>query len=78
MNLINAPENFEKISSTETRVRIIGRDLVQGKDYDRIDATYPTNTQEVFTYSLAATTVQVVTVNYDTPSKANISSVVYS
>lgn len=78
MNLINAPENYDKISSLETRLRVSGKGLVQGVDYDRIDATYPSDTQEVFTYKLLAVNVQVVTVDYADATKENIVSVVYS
>lgn len=52
--------------------------LVQGEDYDRIDVTYPTTSSEVFTYSLSASNVQVITITYVTSSKKDILNVVYS
>lgn len=52
------------------------KDLVIGQDYDRIDATYPTSTKEVYTYSLAGSTVLALEVIYLTASKKDIEAVV--
>ena len=52
--------------------------LVLGTDYDTITATYPTDTTEVYTYTLSAVTVQIITVTYTTSSKDDVLSVVAS
>lgn len=44
--------------------------------YDRIDATYPTSTTEVYVSKLASVTQQTVTVTYTDSSKNFITSVV--
>jgi hypothetical protein len=53
-------------------------ELRQGIDYDRIDIAYPDTSSEAFTYSKDGVEVLTVTVSYQTTSKRNISSVVYS
>jgi len=51
---------------------------IAGEDYDTITVTYPSDTQEVYTYTLAAATVKVTTVNYTTATKDILSSIVKS
>lgn len=53
-------------------------DVTRFGEYDRIDVTYPTGTQEVYTYSLAGVDIGNITVNYTTVSKDVLSSVVYN
>jgi hypothetical protein len=53
-------------------------ELRQGTDYDRIDIAYPDTSTEAFTYSKNGVEVLTVTVSYQTTSKRNINSVVYS
>jgi hypothetical protein len=52
--------------------------LIQGVDYDAINATYPTATSEVYTYKKGVDTVQTVTVTYTDNDKRDISSVVFT
>ena len=51
---------------------------ISGLDYDTITATYPTTSSEVYTYTLLAATIQVVTVTYTDDTKKILTSVVYS
>ena len=44
--------------------------------YDRIDATYPNDFTEIYTYSLAAIDVQVTTVVYSNATKTTLISMV--
>ena len=44
--------------------------------FDRIDATYPSTTQEVYVYSLLGSTVATMTVDYTDITKRYISTVV--
>lgn len=46
--------------------------------FDKVLATYPTSTTEVFTYSFESDDLGTVTVTYTTSSKKFLSSVVYS
>lgn len=43
-------------------------------DYDLGEVTYPTSTQEVYTYKKNGSVVKVVTINYTTSDKTDISS----
>ena len=52
--------------------------LVDGVDYDTVTATYPTTSSEVYTYTLSAATIRVVTVTYTDTTKEVLTSVVYS
>ncbi len=54
------------------RVPVDGEESVV---WDLIEATYPTATQEVYTYKLASVVTQVITVNYTASNKKFISSV---
>jgi len=56
----------------------ISQPLVAGTDYDTIDITYPTSTQELYTYKLSAASVRTVTVDYTSSSKKDILKVVWS
>lgn len=47
-------------------------------EHDRVDITYPTTSSEVFTYSLSAVQVMVITVTYLSAAKKDITSVVRS
>jgi hypothetical protein len=46
-----------------------------GVAWDRIDATYPTASSEVYTYSLNGTTVRTVTVTYTDATKEVLTSI---
>ena len=50
-------------------------DSEDGVTWDLIEATYPTPTQEVYTYKLLTNVVQTITVNYTDSNKKFISSV---
>lgn len=52
--------------------------LVAGSDYDTIDITYPTTTQEVYIYKLLTVSIQTVTIDYVNASKDEILKVFYS
>lgn len=77
--LINQPELYESSPFNESekeRLRVTEKALVFGKDYDRLDVTYPTTTQEIYTYTLSAVNVLVIEVNYTNASKEDLTSVV--
>lgn len=71
---------FEETSDGETSVRVSLADsgLVAGKDFDTVDVTYPTATQEVYTYTLSTVTVQTVTVDYTDSTKCDVLKVTYA
>lgn len=46
--------------------------------YDRINVTYPSATQEVYTYVLSGDDIGTVTVNYNTSAKKDIVSVIFN
>ncbi len=78
MNLINEAGLYESSDLPETqkdRLRVSGKDLIIGVDYDKIDATYPSNTEELFTYSLSAATVLTIKVTYTNSSKTDLLTV---
>jgi hypothetical protein len=50
--------------------------ILSGIKYDQVQATYPTTSQEVYTYSLSASVVATITVNYSDATKKNILSLV--
>jgi hypothetical protein len=52
--------------------------LTPGVDYDEIDITYPTTTQELFTYTLSAVSVRTVTIDYTDACKEDILKVTYN
>lgn len=52
--------------------------LINGVDYDTIDTTYPSATQEVYVFKLSAVVVQTVTVDYTDSVKNNLLKVTYS
>ena len=64
------------------RVKITGLgSLLEGAVYDAIVATYPSATQEVYTYKnggISGTTTAVVTVNYTDSTKNDLLNVVKS
>lgn len=73
-SLIDEPKAWENKPDGQYLKTFTG-DLVLGSDYDRIDATYPTTTTEVYTYTLASVTVLAIRVTYQTASKKNLLSV---
>lgn len=76
--LINSPELYEstkKPESEKDRLRVSGKELAIGIDYDRIDATYPTTTTENYVYSKDSNTVLTILVTYLTAAKKDISTV---
>ncbi len=75
MDLINASENFEKVSSEVTRLRVSGKELVIGKDYDVIDVTYPSGTVEEFSYKLDSVEILKLRITYIDSTKEDISKV---
>lgn len=79
--LINQPELYESTNITEIqkeRLRITTDDFIMGKNYDRIDVSYPSAKVEVFVYSLNATTTRTTTITYDDNQKTELLSVVLS
>ena len=79
IGLINQAELYESSNIPEDkkeRLRVTGKELALGVDYDRIDVTYPLPTQEVFTYTKLAASVLVIQVNYVASNKKDILSVV--
>lgn len=74
LGLYESNENNPKVD--KDRLRVTTKDLVLGVDYDRIDVTYPSSSQEVYTYKLSASTVRTVEVNYLTAAKKDITSVI--
>lgn len=64
----------ERISTTKYGLHVIAE--AAGIAWDSIAVTYPTSSSEVYTYSLAADVVRVVTVSYTDASKETLSSVV--
>lgn len=61
--------------NTAQEVVIGERPLIIGIDYDRIDVTYPSNTTELYTYSLAAVTIREILITYLAAVKRDITSV---
>lgn len=53
-------------------IPVYTKELVQGIDYDLITATYPDTITEIYTYTLSAVTILVVTVVYASASKKDI------
>jgi hypothetical protein len=84
MDLINALDAWKtgKIDpdtgSPVSLLRVFSDKFSAGTEYDTIDITYPTTTKEVYTYTLSAASVRVVTVDYVDSTKDNILKVVYS
>jgi len=77
--LINSPELYEAADIPEDkkdRLRVTGKELAIGVDYDRIDASYPSSIQEIYTYTKNGATVLSLEVNYVTASKKDIASVI--
>lgn len=46
--------------------------------FNNIQATYPSGTQEVYTYQLGTSPVGTITTNYTDTTKNNISSILYA
>ena len=66
----------ERLSASKYALHVIAE--TSGIVYDTITATYPTTSSEVYTYTLAAVTVRVVTVTYTDATKEVLSSIVRS
>lgn len=80
MDLINYKGLYQSSASNlpeneRDRLRVAGKELVIGKDYDRIDVTYPSSTVEEYAYSLSSSPVVSIRVTYLTASKRDISIV---
>lgn len=68
------------MSSTNS-AGVTNKGAIFGRPYDRVDVTYPSGTQEVFTYKLGGSTgntIAVVTINYTDSTKANILNIALS
>lgn len=78
-NAINDREyqKFFDVAPGETAIRVSVASLVPSA-YDRIDATYPSSTVEVYTFSLGGTPQGSITVTYVNSSKTDLLSVVKS
>jgi len=76
----NEARKFGAAPSGRTGIRIFSDGPIQTTSddvvYDRIDATYPDNVTEVYTYSLAATDVLITTVVYTDSTKVELLSMV--
>lgn len=80
MDLINSTGLYESSAKnlpekSRDRLRISGKELVIGQDYDRIDATYPTSLTERYEYSKDSSTVFIILITYLSAAKKDISSV---
>lgn len=64
--------------SEENPIPVKPDTLTPGVDYDEIDITYPTTTQELFTYTLSAVSIRIVTVDYTDACKEDILKVTYN
>lgn len=74
-DLINQPELYEstqKPESEKDRLRVAGKELAINVDYDRIEVTYPSTTQELYTYKLNGNTILNIEVNYATAAKKDL------
>lgn len=69
---------FQETTDGLTAVRIVSSTPLSPSEYDRIDVTYPTSTQEVYSFSLASNPVGTITVDYVDSTKEQVSSVVRS
>jgi len=81
-DLINYPGLYESAAKNlpeevRERLRVITKQLIAGEDYDKIKATYPNSTTEVYTYTLATDTILVITVTYLTAAKKDIDEVTF-
>lgn len=73
-------KKFREVSPTSdlTKVAVeVENDLpikveTAGVDWDRIETTYPTSNQDLFTYKLNSVVVQTILVTYDNTAKKNI------
>lgn len=74
-------DSFTELSSGEVARRVLisgGNGFLSDVEFDYIAATYPSSTQEVYTYKAGGsggTTVATITVNYTDANKTSISSV---
>lgn len=73
-------DKFRPASGNLSKVAIAQDDgdkftIINEFTWDEIQITYPTNTQEIYTYKLATNTVATITVNYTNPSKKVLSSI---
>ena len=77
-------KDLEKSKFVESQTRpgfsaieVVSAEFIAGTDYDTIDVTYPTSTQEVYTFKLLASVVRVITVDYTTSTKDVLLKVTY-
>ena len=80
MSLINEKGLYESTAKNipeklRDRLRVSGKDLAIGVDYDRIDATYPTTTTEQYVYSKDTNIILTIEVTYVTSAKKEFLSV---
>lgn len=69
-------DKFVESVDGDTAVRTIDvSEWIGGDVGNKIEVTYPSATQEVYTYKNGVTTYKVVTVNYTTSSKEFISDI---
>lgn len=64
----------------ETAVEIVGSVSTTGPFgyYDKVAASYPTATREIYTYSLSSTLLGTITVDYTDSTKKYLSQAVYN
>ena len=74
-NITNTSGQIINPATEETLQSIAGFSIPK---YDEIDATYPSGTQEVYTYKLAGLTVGTITVNYSDSTKNQLTSAIKS
>lgn len=65
-------ESSDRVGEPAVDVVVGNNPLAIGKDYDKIDVTYPTATTEVYDYLLSGSSVFTVRVTYSNSSKENI------
>lgn len=59
-------------------LRVFNGELRPSIDYDTVEASYPNDETEIYTYILAGSSIRTVTVTYLTSTKELIDSVVFS
>lgn len=69
---------FDAYIPEQQALRVVALAGISESDWDYVAVTYPTGTQEVYTFKTGGsggTTVVVVTINYTDSTKANILNV---
>jgi len=72
MRVYDSIKNALRVTLVQSDPVIVTDDI----EWDEIVTTYPSSTQEVYTYKLLTNVVQIITVNYTNSSKELISSVI--